>query len=368
MSTADDDRPVPPGLAPFWTGSVQNFATLSPNQYSPEDTERHRIYSLLLLGVIYGKWNGNKYGEIGDYGIWRKAQQIGTTGTQNVYGGGSYEGHNIAAIAVDGEGRIIDYDFNHNQVFDSTVEHAESRLVRRVFALNQIYSPWFALEQEGERAAGAVAHSNRPYQRRNVFGTAAARTSPSQPHVDEELPAAPTPYATLLEGVTIYTSLESCAQCSGIMCLGSVKDIVYLQWDQGQFLIGNMMWQATTTEEMGFTAPRPIRSDEFGFEYFTQLNEANDSFSHEVASNPFYTGPGAKAPVTSPAVTSFLCTDQAREIYGNATAELEQWTEAHYPSYQPAPTALTNQQALIQAKDFLDWVNQIDDRGAAHRV
>ena len=39
------------------------------------------------------------------------------------------------------KGRIMDYEFNHNNVFDSTVEHAESRLVRRLFALNQIYAP-----------------------------------------------------------------------------------------------------------------------------------------------------------------------------------------------------------------------------------
>src|SRR5271167_3375420 len=129
-----DERPVPPGLSPFWTGTVQQFAELPPNVFTPEEQERHRIYSLLLMGVIYGKWSGNKYGEIGDYGEWRSAQEIGsTTEGLKIYAGGSYLGHNIAALAVDAEGRIIDFDFNHNQVFDSTVEHAESRLVRRVF-------------------------------------------------------------------------------------------------------------------------------------------------------------------------------------------------------------------------------------------
>src|ERR1700735_4194847 len=127
-----DNRPVPPGLLPFWNDTLQTFAELEPNVLTPEEQERHRIYSLLLMGVIYGKWNGNKYGEIGDYG-----------------------GHNIAALAVDAEGRIIDFDFNHNQVFDSTVEHAESRLVRRVFALNQVYDPWFALDTDPSTPSAA---------------------------------------------------------------------------------------------------------------------------------------------------------------------------------------------------------------------
>ena len=39
-----------------------------------------------------------------------------------------YLGHNIACIAVDGNGEIIDFDFNHNDFFRSSAEHAESRI------------------------------------------------------------------------------------------------------------------------------------------------------------------------------------------------------------------------------------------------
>jgi tRNA(Arg) A34 adenosine deaminase TadA len=370
-----DERPVPPGLSPFWNGTVQQFAELQPNVFTPEEQERHRIYSLLLMGVIYGKWSGNKYGEIGDYGEWRSAQEIGSTREGlKIYGGGSYLGHNIAALAVDAEGRIIDFDFNHNQVFDSTVEHAESRLVRRVFALNQVYDPWFALDTDSSTPAApeGARRAQRRHERRNVFATATSdrlAPEPARPNTAAEAtPTAPTPYSSLLKDVTIYTSLESCAQCSGIMCLGSVKDIVYLQWDQGQFLVGNIMWQATRIEQMGFTAPRPIRGDEFGFEYFTQLNAANEAFNAKVPTSPFYTGPGAPSPVTSQAVTSFLCTDAARAIYAHATTDLNAWTQADFPTYQPTPSALTNQQALVEAHDFLDWTNQLDNRGAPHRI
>jgi hypothetical protein len=175
-------------------------------------------------------------------------------------------------------------------------------------------------------------------------------------------PTPPQNYSTLLKDVTIYTSLESCAQCSGIMCLGSVKDIVYLQWDQSQFLVGNIMWRATTTEQMGFTAPRPVRGDEFGFEYFTKLNKAADAFDDEVPNNPFYTQGGFTN--ASPTVTPFLCTDAARAIYSEGDTELAGWTTSQYPDYQPTPTSLTNQQVLDQARDFRIWVGGWSSRGA----
>src|SRR4051794_13881590 len=218
------ERPIPDGLMRFWTGTVERFAQLPAIEFTAAEKERHRIYSLLLLAVLWVKWNGNKYGEKGDYGAWREEQALGSTGDhQLIYEGGSYQGHNIAALAVDADGRIIDFDFNHNQVFDSTVEHAESRLVRRVFALNQVYDPWFALEEEGEGAAKPQTRALRPGQRRNLFATAASTREAGPEAAPAADPAAPTQYATLLKDVTIYTSLESCAQCSGIMCLGSVE-------------------------------------------------------------------------------------------------------------------------------------------------
>jgi hypothetical protein len=370
-----EPRPVPPGLLPYWHDTVQEFAELEPNKLTQEEGERHVIFSLLLMAIVKAKWNGNKYGPVGNYGSWRQEQEIGTTPSgEKIYEGGSYFGHNIAAIAVDGEGRIIDFDFNHNQVFDSTVEHAESRLVRRVFALTQVYDPWFALDRDESTPAApeGVRRARRDYARRNVFA-ADISEQPLTPGAardarTELTPSSPIPYSSLLKDVTIYTSLESCAQCSGIMCLGSVKDIVYLQWDQGQFLVGNIMWKATTAEHMGFIAPRPIRGDEFGLPYFPLLNEENEAFNGEVGSKPFYEGPGASGPVTSKAVTSFLCTDQARAIFGAAAAAFEQYNQAEFPEYKPAPSALTNQQALVEAHDFLDWVSQLESRGAPHRV
>jgi tRNA(Arg) A34 adenosine deaminase TadA len=358
MSNTPEGRPVPPGLAPYWENPVSEFATIDPALLDRGAKERHRIFSLLLMSIVHNYWNGNKYGETGDYGSWRKRQLTGETAAgDHFYEGGTYQGHNIAALAVDGEGRVIDYDFNCNEIFDSSVEHAESRLVRRVFALNQIYEPWAALDS----TVGLAATRSR--QKRRVFATAVTGRA------DSSKGAVSRNYSTLLEDVTIYTSLESCAQCSGIMALASVKEIVYLQWDQGQFLIGNLMYKATGNTNSGFRAPRPVSGAEFGLEYSTELNEKSAKFAAAVGDHPFYVQEGVT--VRTPSVTSFLCTDSAREIYATATAELNQWEDLSVPDYVPpgaSSAALPNSDVLLEAKDFQKYANALGSRGAPHRV
>ncbi|MEQ1841894.1 MAG: ATP-binding cassette domain-containing protein, partial [Verrucomicrobiales bacterium] len=72
----------------------------------------------------------------------------------------------------------------------------------------------------------------------------------------------------------IYTSLESCAQCSGIMALASVLRVVYLQSDPGQFLIGNMLYNLTGRAARRYGAPEPLSADAFGFEHKQALDQA----------------------------------------------------------------------------------------------
>jgi tRNA(Arg) A34 adenosine deaminase TadA len=373
-----DARPTPDGLAEWWDKDVKELAAHNPPTFQEWERERHRIYSLLVCATLFGKWNGNKFGHIGDYGKWRQDQIVQKSVVKggHLYVGGTYEGHNICAIAVDGQGRIMDYEFNHNNVFDSTVEHAESRLVRRLFALNQIYAPWEAISAEETQGGPPpmTLQSTEHSQFRKIFATARSDRSvePKAFGLASSATAAnkPVEYTSLLKDVTIYTSLESCAQCSGIMCLASVKDIVYLQWDQGQFLIGNIMHNATRTQQLGFLAPRPIRGDDFNFEYFGELNQGNKTFADEVVNEPFYAPPSGPSPASSskPSVTSFLCTDEARDIFQRADIELARWATADYPVARPHDGAFTNQQVLDQARDFREWVNQLDNRGAPHRV
>jgi hypothetical protein len=84
-----------------------------------------------------------------------------------------YIGHNIARLSVDGNGngQNIDFDFNQNDFFRSNAEHAESRMVRRLFGLTNIFDTWTTVNPIGDKSRAAS-----------------------------------------LNEVTLYTSLESCAR------------------------------------------------------------------------------------------------------------------------------------------------------------
>jgi tRNA(Arg) A34 adenosine deaminase TadA len=373
-------RPTPPGLGAFWTSPLSEFATLPPERIEPGLQERHRLFSLLTLALVASQFNGNKYGERGDYGAWRSGQlEPGVTGPARMYRGGDYLGHNIAALAVDARGNVVDYDFNHNELVNSSVEHAESRLVRRVFSLAQIFDPW--RQWRAGAATGTDAAAARDAAA--VEPSAAPRTFVFSAHPDAVEAAGLAQgskrqgYGTLLADVTIYTSLESCAQCSGIMALANVREVVFLQYDQGQYLIGNLMYRATRRGGAGSAkrpgAPRPIPGSAFGLEWYDRLNAANLDFSERVRNAPFYQEPGFSD--TSASVTSFLCTDGALEILDDATATLEAATGTRHRDYRrpdhagrPVEGALSNAEVLVAVRRFLDYARTQGRRGTQHRV
>ena len=71
MSNGSGQRPVPGGLEQYWNGPVRDFATVDIPAMTPGQQERHRMYSLCLMALMSHYWSGNKYGETGDYGVWR---------------------------------------------------------------------------------------------------------------------------------------------------------------------------------------------------------------------------------------------------------------------------------------------------------
>ena len=366
-------RPTPPGLEPFWNDPLREFATLPPEPIEAGLRERHRLYSLLTMAIVAAQFNGNKHGDRGDYGPWRKKQvEPGVSGTPPIHRGGTYLGHNIGAIAVDARGNVVDLDFNHNEIFNSSVEHAESRLVRRIFSLAQIFDPW------RQRRAGIAGGITPP-----VEPSAAPRTFLFTANPERTQAAAlgasgrRRGYGTLLADVSVYTSLESCAQCSGIMALASVREVAYLQCDQGQYLIGDLMYRATRGGGPGSArrpgAPRPIPASEFGFEWYERLNAANIAFARRVRKEPFFRDGTMKD--TSASVTSFLCTDDALEIYEDAARTLDATTSVEEPDYRrpdhagdPVDGALSNAEVLDAVRRFLDYARRQGGRGSPHRV
>ena len=145
-------------LEGYWTRQLSEVADVDPLKVTPELAtdpvkERHRIYLVLLMKLIRRFWNGNKRGPIGFYPRRDKQKQPGQDPNGKVFryrgdmnvtpdllrpSWDRYLGHNIACLAVDGHGDVIDFDFNHNDFFRSSAEHAESRMVRRLFSLADI--------------------------------------------------------------------------------------------------------------------------------------------------------------------------------------------------------------------------------------
>ena len=248
---------------------------------------------------------------------------------------------------MDGRGEIIDFEFNHNELYNSSAEHAEARLVRRIFNVNQIFDHWETIDPN------------------NI---------------------ADVPYGNVLSAVTIYSTLESCAQCSGIMTLGNVKSIVYLQNDPGQYRIGHIMYNlsnpldyskpSTYSPDPGkppskYGAPEPIGGEVFGFDLKGELEQAYDTFRSDVSDlKPFYKSAVGKVDKSS-SITSFLCTDAAKAIFVEAGARLDAFAPAN-PGYIPAAPAgslpaLSNADVLRQAKLFRIYAAKAGRRGTPHR-
>jgi tRNA(Arg) A34 adenosine deaminase TadA len=275
-------------------------------------------------------YNGNKNGSRGTY-HWREKQRE----EDGRYRGGDYLGHNIGALAVDATGDIIDFDFNHNQVFGSSAEHAEARLIRRVFSLTQLYDGWETrLPDDPPRTRG---------------------------------------YSTLLGGVTVYTSLESCAQCSGVMALGQVGQVVYLQRDPATYHIGNILWNLTSSDapEGRASAPRPIPGSEIGISYFDELNKKYRDYYYTVKDRPFHSVEGQTADCST-ALTCFLCTDDALDIFERAQQEFFALSEGglKYPDFQPLEMLreFTNAEALSRAARFYQYASEAGRRGTPHNL
>jgi tRNA(Arg) A34 adenosine deaminase TadA len=334
----------------------------------PAIQERHRIYCYLLMKLILRFWNGNKNGPFGIYPQRDRRQLAGPKPADDSprrYAGDMnpnpdrnrpnwdrYLGHNIACIAVDGNGHIIDFDFNHNAFFRSTAEHAESRLVRRLFSLTDIFDSW----KTGPR------FNNKPH-------------------------------AASLGDVTLYTSLESCAQCSGVMSLAGIKQIVYLQNDYTAYKIGNIMYNLANrteirdadgkpkTDDKGNPvtipgAPVPIPGSEVGLEEFAVLNQGNLDFTNRMmAGAEFFFKSRDGSVDRDPAITSYLCTDDAFEIFEKGAKKLDGLVlQAGKHPYQAgqvpddANRVLTNDECLVEAIRFYQYVDIEGYRGSPHKL
>jgi len=370
--SAEAAQPLPPGFADqeplkkFWDKELNQVVAVdltkdAPELAEPAAQERHRIYSYLLMKLIHRFWNGNKRGPLGTYP--QRGKQLDRAqvpadpkryrGDMIENPGGlrvnwdRYLGHNIACIAVDGNGEIIDFDFNHNDLFRSSAEHAESRIVRRLFSLTSIFDNWRTGQPIGDK-----------------------------------------PRAASLNDITLYTSLESCAQCSGVMSLAGVKQIIYLQNDFTAYKIGNIMYnlanRLNVTDPQGKAssvpgAPIPIAGAEVGLDEFKLLNDANLDFAKNItaagaandAKGAFFVPDNGK-PDFDPAITSFLCTDKAHDIFAAGAAKLGsaplKYPKWNFPNRPDNKGILSNEECLAHCQKFYQYADVEGYRGTPHKL
>ena len=339
-----------------------------PAEMMMEDAakERHRIYASMLMGLTYYFWNGNRFGVRVTYPLNPVPDPRHGIGE---YLNDTYLGHNIAALAVDYRGNIVEFDFNHNAAFASSAEHAENRLVRRLFRIANSSTSVWEISRPVKVRPGVRSNSSK------------------------------------LNLVTIYTSLESCAQCSGTMAMGSVRQVVYLQPDPGAFFIGNVMYNLGRTRDNASgnptaNSPLPIAGDQIDFKPYLQLAEAYRQFAERPDAERFCPevetlADGQSGPKDT-TLSSFLCTRRAWEIYkaeadafeargSEAKKRPKEWwdsseareyakrLELGAPNWRPpdlaraadAPPLLTNFECLIAAYDFLQIAKAQGQRGIA---
>lgn len=117
----------------------------------------------------------------------------------------------------------------------------------------------------------------------------------------------------LREGYTIYTTLEPCAMCAGMMTLTSVNRTVYGQTDPG-FGKALERLQFNSTSIGGYEPyPRSVISDPSRSRYLTDL----DTAYQEYLDQGYYS------------ITRFLATDTAKTIFTDAEQDFLTFNVTH---------------------------------------
>lgn len=305
-------------LERYWERPVSELCTLAePAVLDDETRERHRLCAYALMTITWHYWCGKKKGGRGEYPL------NSVRGPDDPdFLDGDYRGHNIAALAVDRDGNVLDFEFNHNELLRSSAEHAEARLVRRLYSLAQI------------REATPVTPG-----------------APSRPPAD--------PGRISLEDVTLYTTLESCSQCSGVMALAKVREVVYLQTDPGMYFIGRILRNLTP---QNLRAPLPIGGGEIHLDEFAELDAAYEAFAVAVKETPFWVGPDGFKDHSS-SITSFLCTDAARRIFAQGRERFVAYQQASDTTTSPA-----NQRLAEALSTFVDYAVTLGARATPHNL
>lgn len=167
-------------------------------------------------------------------------------------------GYNIGSVLLNNtseDGRLVFWGRNSNTITENETQHGEVRLMLGYLA-----------KLHADRESGKVV-----------------------------------PNIKTLKGYTVYTTLEPCAQCSGMMTLQNIYRTVYGQKDPGfGDALERLELDSSSLKDGYKPYPRPVISDRSNISYCIQLEEAYSK----------YTASGH--------ITDFLKSDEAKKIFESA--------------------------------------------------
>lgn len=262
-------------------------------EMSDEEIERHDIFMLLTLTLVYENWCITK----DDPEVVKAYKKFDPEREFS-----EYVGHNIGALLVAPSNDIIAYSFNCNHLYNNSTEHAEARVVRK-----------------------GLRHYNRLHFKsgEGLHG-----------------------YSSILKGHTVYTSLESCSQCCGIMDLANVSKVIYAQDDLGQGRIGNVLYNYHKNEG-DYGASLPIRAKFLPI--FSVIEKAWKEYSE------FREGAAELSSQRRPGTAEFLRSIIAYKAYREAVYRFENYN----PEYE------NNKYILKNGTNFRNSSNSISFRDAS---
>lgn len=223
-----------------------------------EANEKHSIYMLLTCGLVAARWRIRRSNPEA-----RAAYAAAFPGVRF----SEYFGHNIGALLLGPADELVAFRMNDATFENSSLAHAEVRVV-------EAGNKWSNRQRfkEGQGTQG---------------------------------------YSTLFEGCTVYSTLESCTQCYGVMHLAGVDRVVYAQVDSLQQDIGGTIFKLH--EGGPLPSVRPIRADFFPI--FTEIAKAFEQYQEQ-----------ARLEKQSLGTTAFLSSVFAFKVFRTAGLVLDRLT------------------------------------------
>lgn len=223
--------------------------------------EKYALYLLLTFALVASRWRIRRSSPED-----RKAYAAAYPGREF----SEYIGHNIGALLLGPADELLAFEMNEASAALSSLEHAELKAVRvgnRRLNLKRF--------REGDQPAS---------------------------------------YASLFDGCTLYTTLESCTQCAGVMHLAGVDTVVHGQTDQVQQAISDKVYQMHRDGPL--PAPRPIKGDFLPL--VPQLESAYAAYQSAASAGGHSIG-----------TTAFLSSPAALRVFAQAQEQLRAFAVQH---------------------------------------